>query len=133
MKKKFGDLNTYLKCAIVTLSVGIIVTAVLGILSVFQILDFFIPLGIILGILIISGSYFALYKIGSVEEENKKLTFSMVVTGLRLFLLVVLAVLEAILQLKLNITLFNPFAFIGAYIFGSTVSIIFQVLEKKKC
>lgn len=133
MKEFWAKLTSYSKSAFVTLIIGVAVSITLFALSFCNLLSIFIPIGIILGTLLISISYFLLDKIGEMSNENAKLKYSMIVSVVRLFLLVGLTVLEALLQLKLELELFNPFGFIGAYLFGSTVSIIFMAVEKKKC
>lgn len=132
MKKFWDKLNQYSKIVCLSLLVGGITFIVLFVLALLNILDIHIPLGILVGTLLISISYFFLSILGKVEDDNKKVKFSMVVIILRLFLLVGLTLLEVLLERKIDFSLYNPIAFVGSYLVLSAISIVIMFVEKKK-
>ena len=132
MKKFWDKLNQYSKIVCLSLLVGGITFIVLFVLALLNILDIRIPIGILVGTLLISISYFFLSILGKVEDDNKKVKLSMVVIILRLFLLVGLTLLEVLLERKIDFSLYNPIAFVGAYLVLSAISIVIMFVEKKK-
>lgn len=133
MKKAFENLNMYTKTFAVAFGTGVLVSLVLLILGLNNILSLFIPLGVFLGSFLSSFSYFVLGKLDSIEiDPAKKTKFTIVIIYVRLFLLLALVVLEAFLQLKANIMLFNAYAFLGGYLFTSLVFGVFY-FGRKKC
>ena len=132
MKKFWDKLNQYSKIVCLSLLVGGITFIVLFVLALLNILDIHIPIGILVGTLLISISYFFLSILGKVEDDNKKVKLSMVVIILRLFLLVGLTLLEVLLERKIDFSLYNPIAFVGAYLVLSAISIVIMFVEKKK-
>lgn len=131
MKKLFANLNLYTKTFVVAFGSGVLVSLVLMILGFCDLLSLFIPLGIFLGSLFSAFSYFALGKIDCIEcDSARKAKLTMAVIYIRLFLLLAFEITEVILQLKANIVLFNPFGFLGAYLFTTIVFTIFAMGAK---
>ena len=131
MKKFFENLNLYTKTFAVSFACGFFVSLILMILGFCNILSLFIPLGIFLGSLFSGFSYFVLGKVDDLDiEPVKKTKYSMIIIYVRLFLLIGLEALEVLLWKLTNITLFNPFGFLGAYLFTSIVFMIFYFGEK---
>lgn len=131
MKNLFAKFNIYTKTFIVAFGSGVLVSLILLVLGLCNLLSLFIPLGIFLGSLFSGFSYFALGKIECLDcDSAKKAKLTMAVIYIRLFLLLTFEVTEVILQLKLNIILFNPFGFLGAYLFTTGVFTIFALGAK---
>ena len=133
MKKFWDNLTQYSRITLLSLLIGGITFIVLLVLALFNLFSVLIPVGIFLGALLNSLAYFLLSRIGNLEDDNQKVKLSMVIIIARLFLLVGLTLLEVLLERKADFSLFNPFAFVGAYLVCSTMSIIIMVVEKKKC
>lgn len=132
MKKSYSDLNIYSKTFIISSAFGIFVSFVLTILGILDVLSLFIPLGIFIGIVFSAFSYLFLGKISYLNiDDEKKTKYSMAVIFGRLMILISLLVVEVFLQLKMEIVLFNPFGFLGAYFFTSIVYTIFYMRAKK--
>lgn len=134
MKKIFGNMSLYTKTFVVAFLSGVFVSVVLLILGLCGLLSLFIPLGIFIGSFFSSFSYFVLGKIDTLDiDAQKKAKYTMAIMFVRLFLLIGLEALEVILQYLGIVTLFNPFGFLGAYLFTSYVYVAFHLGEKKKC
>lgn len=132
MKKIFINSNLYIKTFFIAFFAGCFVSSVLLILGLCNLLTLFIPLGIFLGTLFSSLSYLLLGKISdSKMDDSKKTKFSIGVIYVRLLILISLMLLEVFFQLKMDIILFNPFGFLGAYFFTSIIYGIFYMGGRK--
>ena len=131
MKKLFENMNLYTKTFVIAFLSGVLVSIVLLILGICGLLSLFIPLGIFLGSLFSASSYFVLGKIDSLDiDANKKTKYTMIVMYVRLFFLLAFEATEVLLQYFNIVTLFNPFGFLGAYLFTSFVYLIVYFGEK---
>lgn len=131
MKKFFENMTIYTKTFVISLAAGVFVSLVLLILGLCNLLSLFIPLGIILGTLLSSLSYFALGKIENIDcDANRKLKLSMTVIYVRLALLILIEVTEVLLQYFGIVKLFDPIGFLGAFFFTFVVFLICSLGEK---
>ena len=138
MKNRWSNLNLYIKTFVISFVVGLSVSFILLILGLFDLVSLFIPLGIFIGTMISSLSYLIFGKISDMNaDDSKKMKMSMAVVFGRLLLLASLVVVDVFMISKLEITLFDPFGFLGAYFFTAIVyGIMFLNVKRsdsKKC
>jgi len=119
MKEKFENLNIYKKTFAITFCGELAVALVFLVLAICKVFTFFVPLGIALGCLFSSLSYYLIGVIEDEEQSENKFKKTMLIIFLRLFLLIGLVIGEVFLQVKVGITLFNPFGFLGSYLVTS--------------
>ena len=127
MFKKFQSFDYLLK-SIICSSI-LLVVLFLGMIPLIVIGWGEIPFGGALGLGIF---IFYLFLMRLTSRKNKSLAFDVTFIALRYLTMIGIAVLLAFLYYKQNFHVFNVFAFLGGYIIGTTIFVIFGIRERRE-
>lgn len=127
MFKKFQSLDYLLK-SIICSSI-LLVVLFLGMIPLIVIGWGEIPFGGALGLGIF---VFYLFLMRLTSKKNKSPAFDVTFIALRYLTMIGIAVLLAFLYYKQNFHVFNVFAFLGGYIIGTTIFVIFGIRERRE-
>ena len=127
MKKWYSNLNADLKTSLWSGIVVLVATLATLPLMIINLLD--IPLGILLGGFLNTLYYFVSGLNRNRGESKSALKFDAALIIIRFTLFAALGLVIGWLYFKMNIKIFNLFAFVGAYLFPI---FIFMLLSRKE-
>ena len=128
IKDRFGKLNIYHKCSVLSGLFLLLISLALIPLYFFNYMD--IPLGIILG-----GSYGVVIYFITGLFENKRgeyYKWAIVISVLRFFVFAFLLVLTGLCYYILEIKIFNIFSVVGGYLVCVVVLVLLFIQQNKK-
>lgn len=90
-----------------------------------------IPLGFLLGGVVISGLYFLSALAERFDDKKQSYTFSIIVIGIRMVVLVSISILIALMNYRWGVVVFNLFTFIASYTVGVISNVIIHLVGRK--
>ena len=90
-----------------------------------------IPLGFLLGGVIIGGLYLLSALAEKIDDKKEATTFTIGVIALRLFILIGVAIIIAFMYYRWNLPYFNLFTYVASYTAAIIINIIVHLISKK--
>ena len=91
-----------------------------------------VPLGFALGGVVVSSLYLLGHFLYVVDVKNGSVKYSILMVGIRNFILIASIIVLALMYYRWNIKLFNIFAYIGIYTGGVIIYVIDHLVVKNK-
>ena len=90
-----------------------------------------VPLGFLFSGAVISSLYVISYFFGKIDEKKELAAWSIASISLRLFVIIGVMIILALMNFRWNIKLFNIFVFIGIYTVGAINFVVSYLIKNK--